>query len=947
MKRISVAIAFFASLLLVLLSADRPAHPLLAAAPRSTLPAATGEPFAGAPTLRDSIRDPIGQLRQILKLAQEDPNLEPMRPFDQVVKDLERLEGLITLYRDSSSGKLYAEILPEQLNVNYLATITLESGIGANAVYSGLPLADFIFNFRRVNKRVQFVMPNVYFRTQPDDPLRRSVRQGFSDSVLRALPIRSIHPDRKSLLLDLEPLLLSDVPGMIPFLNAVLGSSYSLDSTKSYLGAAKAFPQNVELAATFGFNGSSSEEFPAFVSTLPDNRSFNLKIRYSFSKLPEPNSYRPRLADDRIGYFITAYQNLSDDSPRTPFVRYINRWRLEKQDSKAPLSAPKRPIVFWIENTVPLEYRDAVRDGILMWNPAFEQAGFKDAIVVKQMPDKADWDPADIRYNTIRWMTSYDSGFLGLGPSRTNPLTGEILDADILIDASFARYMKQRYESLVQPNRMPLMASLAKLTGDPDLCSYGIDSHFLNQETKPKSMTRSKLALQLMGNYDLCFGMEATHQLAVGSIALSTLQNQPPNGEAVKQYIQEFLRSLIAHEVGHTLGLRHNFRASAMLPSSELNNTQITQTKGLIGSVMDYAAVNLAPQGTPQGDYFTHRIGPYDEWAIAYGYTPTPATTPQSDKRLLEPIARRAPEPDLAYATDEDRLDRLDPQITAFDLSSDLLAYAPQQLDNARAMWQRLDQRYPAEGESFSDVRLLFDEIFDYYFQYSRFLTNYIGGQSFNRFKSGDAAGRLPFEPISIEKQRQSLALLQKYVFDESMFRFSPEFLNKLAPSRWNHWGEDPIVSPLEYPIYDRVLLLQSIVLGNLLSPNRLARVRDAELKTAAGQALTLPELFDTLQTGIWKEVVQPPDGKLQLSSLRRGLQRQHLDTLTRMVLRSTTNTPGDARTVAWYELKQLRNSLDRTLKRRQKDMDTYTLAHLEESRDRIRKALDAQLQTQ
>ena len=435
-----------------------------------------------------------------------------------------------------------------------------------------------------------------------------------------------------------------------------------------------------------------------------------------------------------------------------------------------------------------------------MWNSAFEQAGFKDAIVAKQMPDKADWDPADIRYNTIRWMSSYDSGFLGLGPSRTNPLTGEILDADILIDAGFARYLKQRYQGLVQQNQMPMMASLAKLTGNPDLCSYGIDSQLLSAETKPRTGANSKLALQLMGNYDLCFGMEATHQLAVGSIALSMLQNQPPEGEAVKQYVQEFLRSLIAHEVGHTLGLRHNFRASAMLSPEQLNNPSITRAKGLIGSVMDYAAVNLAPQGATQGDYFTHRVGPYDEWAIAYGYTPTPATTPQADQRLLEPIARRAPEPDLAYATDEDRFDRLDPKVAAFDLSDDLLTYAPTQLDNARAMWQRLDQRYPREGESFSDVRLLFDEIFDYYFQYSRFLTSYIGGQSFNRFKGGDAAGRLPFEPVPIATQRQSLALLQKYVFDESMFRFSPEFLNKLAPSRWNHWGEEPVVSPLGVP---------------------------------------------------------------------------------------------------------------------------------------------------
>ncbi|HEY9906643.1 MAG TPA: zinc-dependent metalloprotease [Thermosynechococcaceae cyanobacterium] len=936
MKRISVVIAFLTGFLLVLLSADRPAHPLLA-------PGAGALPALNAPP--PAFKDPFNQLRQILKLADEG-SIEPMRPFDEVVKDLQRLDGMITLYRDPESGKVYAEILPEQLNVNYLATITMESGIGANGIYSGLPLADFVFNFRRVNKRVQFVVPNVYFRTQPNDPLQRSVKRGFTDSVLKALPIRSIHPDRKSLLLDLEPLLVSDLPGLIPFLNAVLGSSYTLDASKSSLGPAKAFPQNVELEATYGFNGGNPEELPAFVSTLPDNRTLSLRAHYSFSKLPEKNGYRPRLADDRVGYFITAFQDLSDTSPRTPFVRYINRWHLEKQDPKAPLSPPKQPIVFWIENTVPLEYRDAVRDGILMWNTAFEQAGFKDAIVAQQMPDKADWEPADVRYNVIRWMASFDSGFLGIGPSRTNPFTGQILDADILIDASFARYLKQRYQSLVQQNQAQqnqALSSLAKLTGNPALCSYGIDSHFLSQEQSKRSLN-PKLALQLIGNYDLCFGMEATHQLAVGSMAISMLQNQPPSGEEVKRYVQEFLRTLIAHEVGHTLGLRHNFRASAMLSPDQLNQPEITRAKGLIGSVMDYAAVNLAPQGTKQGDYFTHRVGPYDEWAIAYGYTPT--ATPQADKRLVESIARRAPEPDLAYATDEDRFDRLDPKIAAFDLSADLLTYAPWQLDNARAMWQRLDQRYPIAGESFSDVRQLFDEIFDYYFQYSRLLTNYVGGQSFNRFQAGDAPGQLPFEPLPLEKQRQALSLLQKYVFDESMFRFSPEFLNKLAPSRWNHWGEDPVVSPLDYPIHDRVLLLQTIVLDNLLSSSRLARVRDAELKTQAGQALILPELFDTLQMAIWKEVVQPPDGKLQLSSLRRGLQRQHLDTLTRMVLRSTS-TPGDARTVAWYELKQLATGLDRTLKRREKDMDTYTLAHLEESRDRIRKALNAQLQTQ
>ncbi|UBF26110.1 zinc-dependent metalloprotease [Kovacikia minuta CCNUW1] len=509
--------------------------------------------------------------------------------------------------------------------------------------------------------------------------------------------------------------------------------------------------------------------------------------------------------------------------------------------------------------------------------------------------------------------------------------------------ASFARFLKRQYQTLAQQNQMRLMPSLAKLTGNPELCSYGVASHYLKRSIPAKTLANPNLTLQLMGNYDLCFGLEASHQLAIGSMAMTMLQGVPLSSPEMKQYVQEFLRMLIAHEVGHTLGLRHNFRASAMLSPADLNNPAVTRQKGLVGSVMDYSAVNLAPQGTKQGDYFTHQVGPYDGWAIAYGYTPTNAFVPQAESRLLDKISRQAPEADLAYATDEDTFASLDPLVNRFDLSGDLLTYAPWQLENAHQMWQRLDQRYPAKGESFSDVRLMFDEVFDYYFQYSRFLTSYIGGQSFNRFRAGDAAGKLPFEPIPLEKQRQALALLQKYVFDERQFQFSPEFINKLAPSRWNHWGETPEFQTLDYPIYDRILFLQSAILNELLGNEHLARLRDAELKTQSGQAFPMPELFATLQTAVWREVLQPTDN-LRLSSLRRGLQREQMNALIRMVLRSV-DVPEDARTLAWYNLKQLRSALDNAL--RKENVDALTRAHLEESSDRITKALNAQLQTQ
>lgn len=944
MKRVARIAAFGLGLLLVLGLAYL--HPALSmrvpiAAPKVT---AAKQPASTPNPLPSPARPPQSAAAEKQLLAEVDEETpESPKPFDEVIKGKQKLDGLFTLYRDRNEGKLYAEIKPDQLNFNYLATVTLESGIGQNGIYSGLPLVDFLFMFRRVDNKVQFLVPNVYFRTYADDPLRSAVQRAFSGSVLQTLPIKAYHPKRKSLLVDLSPLFLSDFPGLTPLLNTLLSSTYTLNESKTYFGTAKNFPQNVEIESVYGFSGANAEALAAFIETVPDSRTFNLKVRYSLSQIPTNNGYRSRAADERVGYFVTAFQNFSDDSPKTPFVRYINRWHLEKQNPELPLSPPKNPIVFWIENTVPFEYRDAVRDGILMWNKAFEKAGFQDAIQVKQMPPNATWDPADIRYNTIRWITTFDGGFLGIGPSRVNPLTGEILDADVLIDASFSRYLKQQYQTLVQANRMRSLSSLAQLSGTPDLCSYGLASDSLKRSLTRKASNNPHLALKLLGSYDLCYGMEATRQLAIGSMAMTMIQGVSPDSSEMKQYVKDFLRMLIAHEVGHTLGLRHNFKGSAMLSPAELNNRDVTRQKGLVSSVMDYSAVNLAPVGTKQGDYFSQIVGPYDEWAIAYGYTPLSPLPNLTEKQQLEKIAQRASEPELAYATDEDTVAQLDPLINRFDLSNDLLTYAPEQMAIANQMWQRLEKYKPSSRQQFGDTRMMFDEIFDYYFQYSRFLVNFVGGQSFNRSADDTAPDRLPFESLPLAKQRQALALLQKYVFDANQFRFSPAFLNKLTPSRWSNWGETPEVETLDYPIYDRILLLQSAILSELMNYDRLARLRDAELKSP-DQALTIPELFDTLQTTIWQEVLKPDD-KLHLSSLRRGLQRQHLTLMTAMVLRSI-NVPEDARTLAWYNLKQLYLALDKASRRANK-ADAYTRAHLEESRDRIIKTLNAQLQSQ
>ena len=854
--------------------------------------------------------------------------------FDQIVQNSQKQEGLFTLYHDQESGKVYLELAPEQLQKNYLCFISLESGIGERGIFRGLDLNEFLFQWRRQNNKVQLVVPNINFRTQPNDPQSRSINRSVSDSVLYSLPVLSTHPERQSILIDLSRVITSDrdLSNLANYFSRFLGSSYSINAETSYISQVKTFPLNVEIESVFGFSqnrGSKGRN----LSSLPDSRAFNLNVRYSFIEVPSENSYRPRMADERVGYFTSTYKDLSNSAGRSPFVRYINRWNLQKQDPDASVSPAVEPIVFWIENTVPLEYREAIGSGVLMWNKAFEKAGFQDAIQVKQMPDDASWDPADVRYNTIRWSTSFQPWFNGYGPSHINPLTGQILDADIVIESNAVSKFYEGVGFLIDSSQDN------NNFASQNPCELGRLSL-----SKVTATSNQNISHDLSAEH-LCFGFDSNRQLAMGAMAMSLLQGVNPNSPKIKDYVHQYLSFLTAHEIGHTLGLRHNFHGSTLLSPEQLNDTNITHNLGLVGSVMDYVPVNLAPKGEPQGDYFPVVIGPYDQWAIEYGYTPTPANSLYAEEKFLQEIARRAGEPELSFATDEDFWGVfLDPAANVFDLSDNMLKYSEWQLDNAIAMWERLENRSPRAGEGYDRVRRMFETVFGYYQNHAENIVLYIGGQSFNRNRFGDPNGRLPFEPIPVIQQREALNTLQKYVFSEEAFQFSPQLLNQLAPSRWQDWGNPDANSSLEYRIGDRILWLQKSILEEILAPTRLVRLRDLEFKTTPNNSLTMPELFEALQNSIWTEVLQP-EAEIEISGIRRSLQREHLNLLTKMVLREVS-VPEDALTLAWFQLKQLQEVLDRSLEKHNDGMNAYTLAHLEMTRDRIVKTLGAELQT-
>ena len=820
--------------------------------------------------------------------------------FSKVIEDSKSHEGFFKLYQKKEN--LYCEIQPSQLDKPFLCMISVARGLGSGFLLSGMTLEEWLLVWQRVGDSVHLVRKNVRFRAKEGTPIAQAVDLGHNDSVLFSLKIESIHPQRKSLLVNISPVFISDLP---PLARSI-ASDARFDKTRSTWGAVKAFPKNVELKVNAVYSSERN------MSAIPDSRGIQLTLHYSLAGLPS-NNYRPRLADDRVGHFMTAVKDYSSKTSDAPFIRYVNRWHLEKADKDAKLSPPKEPIIFYIEKTVPHRFRPYVRQGILEWNKAFEKAGFADAIEARIQQDHEDWDPEDARYNTIRWIVGAS---FAIGPSRVNPLTGQILDADILIGESWIRYWQREYSMFFD-----------ELENERD--------HPMDHSSRFQCQMASGLARQM--------GFMASVLQARG------LSDE--KGEVPEEFIGEALKTLTMHEVGHTLGLRHNFKASTIFSLDDLNNKK---DEALIGSVMDYNAVNIAPEGKEQGDYYTKTIGPWDYWVIEYAYKPVDASKPEGELKALGEIASRVATPELTYGTDGDaswyQYRDLDPLVNRWDLGADPLEFAKRRREVVIELWDKIAEKVTKEGMGYQRVRRAFGTLLSEY-GYTMFLASrFIGGQSHHRDHRGDENGRLPFVPVPAAKQREALQFLKEYALSDKAFNFPAELLNSLAVTRWNDWGSDSWnATRLDYPVHNVVLRNQTRILERLLYPTILSRVQDTELKFAKGEdAFTLPELFSGITDAVWVELGRDAGAKQWsnsdafISSFRRGLQREHLKQLIKLILDADSGTPEDARSLARLHLGQINSKIQRVLQNARGNLDDYSFAHLEESQARVEKALDA-----
>jgi hypothetical protein len=856
-----------------------------------------------------------------------------MKPWAEVVKESRAIEGLFPLHlrRDAT---LLMELQADQLDRDFGMAMHISRGAGVFNLHDGLPLSDGeIMRFRRVGDRVYLVHVNPRFTALEGSPMRLSLDENVGHSIVAGFKVEAEDTVRRAVLVDLSGWVASDHAGIAELLKWYWGNKpVAFDKDRSFVSGAMGFPQNVEIDVELTYHPSDRPAGWAALewAGVSDMRSIPVGVRYSIYALPE-TPMRARLADPRVGYFTTTLRDFSRDRDWDPHQRFVNRWRLEPGTCSEGRCEPLRPIVFYIDRTVPHEYRQAVREGIEGWNKAFDAAGWRNAVQAREAPEDSAWSAEDMRYSTVRWSAAHSMGY-AIGPSQVDPRTGEILNADILISASFVNWWSQAYEEFVGPD-----ALLERLRGhDP-----------LHRHLPPHLSGR------------LCVAASGkAHELRLQHLALAAFGAIDGAGPLPEAYLHDAIRDLVLHEVGHTLGLRHNFRGSSAIPFERLHDRDFVRRHGLTLSVMDYAAVNIALDPAEQGYYANPEVGSYDVWAIRYGYTRPPGDDAGAERALVRAIAGESTHPLHAYNTDEDTHlgpMALDPRSNVWDLGADPLLWARHRAALVARVQPRLEDRLIGTGDGYARLRdagsfLLFERM--------RSLlpaARVVGGIEFSRAHRGDPAAPAPFTPMSAERQREAVRLIAELGFAPGAFTLDGELLNRMPPARDGDWTGPWMVAPIDYPIHQRVAQLQQQLLRQLMHEGRLARIIDNGARMPRdAEAYTVAELFSTLTGAVWAEL--GPRSRT-IDSFRRDLQMAHVDELTRMLARpapapapppnafawvAPTPVPGQARALARLELVELRGRIDRALAAPGLDRDTR--AHLLEAHTRIGRALDAAL---
>jgi hypothetical protein len=836
------------------------------------------------------------------------------RPFAEVTRGAEHRPGFFDTYE--KDDKVWIAVPRDRFGQDFLMEMKLAQGIGANGLFGGTMLNLFEANIMTLERRGDqvFLLQKPHrFTGGKDAAVTRAVALTFSPSVVETARIESFRQDSAALI-DVTNWFVSDLSGISQRVRFALATApgqpppVPFDRQRSYVESVKSFPRNTNVRARLTFRPTN----PANLASVPDGRFISIAVHYTLAALPDV-PMATRVGDDRVGSILNVHKDFSQDDT-TFFVRMVNRWRLERGEQVGDKWRPKQPITYYIDHTVPERYRPAMKAGVEAWNSAFEAAGWVNAIRALDLPADADAD--DIRYATLRWNTSDEPGYGAIGPSTVDPRTGEILDADMLYEGSMFANYKNNWRRLASP----------VTAGDAFEQTLGVGAF----EVSTEQNNRQELA-----GFIQAFEAQGT-TLRAALIARGELG---PGDPVPDNFVMQAVKWVTMHEVGHTLGLQHNFRSSASTPNAQLHDRSFADQGGLYSSVMEYPAVNVAAIGRPNGYFYTPGVGSYDRWAISYAYT--------NDAADAVRIARQGAEKGHLYGTNAESggAGALDPTINTFDLGEDPLAWGRERSALVRSIVNDLPRHVLTDNASPYEVTSAYGALMQEYARAVAPAVKYIGGAYINRDHSGDPNARPPFAAIPKAKQREALDLIVERVFARNALAVPPTVLQQMGSNRWFHFGSTTTFNGrLDFPYHEQTLGFQTAVMAQLVQPLRLSMIRDGETRYGAANMVTIPELFSALTRVAWSEVWTAPTVS-NADAVRRDLQRAYLDQMTALVVRPAPRTPADARAVARRTLRDL----DRRLATASGSatLNPYMTAHLEESRARIQKVLNAGLEAE
>ncbi len=758
-----------------------------------------------------------------------------LQPYDKVVtKDAKTTAGVFTVHQ---IGERYLYEIPvEALDAEFLWNARIArttDGVG----FAGQLVANLVVRWQRIGNRILLRAVNYDVMADPQGPLASAVKASNTDTIVMAFDIEALSPDGAPVI-DVQRLFTSDLAAF--GLRTRLGAA-GLDSTRTFLDRINAYPQNIEAESTQTW--FRYDQNPKAGEMRPGDATF--VVHHSMVKLPA-KPMAVRFYDDRVGYFQTAPFYYAEGQQRAETRGVIHRWRLEKKDPSAAISEPVKPIVYYIDAATPVKWRDWIRKGVEEWLPAFEAAGFRNAIEARPAPSATE-DPAysteDIRYSTIRWLPSTTQN--AFGPNIVDPRTGEILNADI-----------EFYQNM----------------------------------------------LNLARNW--CFIQTA--DLDPGARQL------PLSDESMGRAIQ----MVVAHEVGHTLGLEHNLKASSLYPAEKVRDKDWVHRMGFTPSIMDYARFDYVAQpedGIAPEDLPSH-VGPYDRWAIHWGYAPIAgADSPEAEKPTLDSWAREQDAtPWLRYTTLVGWAYGADTgELSEAVGDADAVASTALGLKNLRRIEKMLIPATTAQpGEPLDRLSEMYAALIGQWTGELNHVVAIVGG-SVSQSKNAGQQGRV-FAPVPAARQKQAVEFLMYNAFATPEWLIDPEILRRIEAAGG----------------LNRIRNAQVSVLNGLLDSGRFTRIIEQEAIDANGSAT---DFLASVRTGVWSELAHVP---VKIDAFRRNLQRAYIDLAIARVNGANT----DEKSMYRAEIKSLAASIEKALPNAQ---DKETRAHLEATKSLIELALN------